>query len=113
MELTKRNGRLFGSRRRTEILILTSLLGDTYPSELSRLLSAPLYSVQTIIAALEREGILAGRVSGGVRRISLDPRYYAARELSELLARMAEGEPGLNEIAARRRARPRRTGKPG
>ncbi len=71
---------MFGSRRRTEVLILTALLGETYPTELARLLGAPLYSVQTIVDALDREGVVATRLIGRSRQVSLDPRYYCQKE---------------------------------
>jgi hypothetical protein len=104
--------KLFGSRRRTEVLILTALLGETYPTELARLLGAPLYSVQTIVEALDREGILATRLVGRSRQVSLDPRYYCFKELKSLLLRLSEGEPALQQAASSRRSRPRRAGKP-
>lgn len=91
---------------------MTALLGETYPTELARLLEAPLYSVQTIVDALDREGVMATRLVGHSRRVSLDPRYFAFRELRELLLRLAEAAPELREAAARRRSRPRRAGKP-
>lgn len=103
---------LFGSRRRTEIMVAIALLGETYPSELARLLGAPLYSVQNIIAALDRDGIIATRVSGGSRRVSLDPRFFAYPELKGLLLKLAEAEPDLRSAVAGRRSRPRRAGKP-
>jgi hypothetical protein len=104
--------RLFGSRRRTEVLVMTALLGETYPAELARLLGAPLYSVQTIVAALDREGALATRLSGRARIVSLDPRFFAYKELKDLLLRIAEAEPELRAAASSRRSRPRRAGKP-
>ncbi len=104
--------RLFGSRRRTEVLVTIALLGETFPAELARLLEAPLYSVQTIVASLDRDGVLASRVSGRARVVSLDPRYFAYKELKALLLRLAEAEPELRAVAARRRSRPRRAGKP-
>jgi hypothetical protein len=105
-------GKLFGSRRRTEVLILTALLGETYPRELARLLDAPLYSVQTIVSGLDREGIVATRLVGRSRLVSLDPRFYAYKELKELLLRISQAEPALQFAAAGRRSRPRRAGKP-
>lgn len=107
-----RQQKLFGSRRRTEVLVLLALLGESYPTELARLLQAPLYSIQTIVAALDREGVLATRVSGNSRRVSLDPRYFAYQDLRKLLLRLAEAETDLRSAAARRRSRPRRAGKP-
>jgi hypothetical protein len=104
--------KLFGSRRRTEVLVLIALLGEAYPTEIAKLLGAPLYSVQTIVDALDREGILAIRLMGRMRLASLDPRYFAFEQLEALLLRLAAAEPELREAAARRRARPRRSGKP-
>ena len=106
------DNKLLGSRRRTEVLIMTALLGDTYPTELARLLEAPLYSIQTIVRDLDREGVLATRRVGGSRMVSLDPRYFASKELLALLLRLAEAEPELREAATSRRSRPRRAGKP-
>ncbi|MEE9270145.1 MAG: hypothetical protein V3V49_07780 [Candidatus Krumholzibacteria bacterium] len=110
--MESREQKLFGSRRRTEVLILIALLGESYPTELARLLDARLYSIQTIVRALDREGILATRLSGSSRRVSLDPRYFAHKDLRNLLLRLAEAEPALGTAAARRRSRPRRAGKP-
>jgi hypothetical protein len=107
-----RNASPFGSRRRTEVLVLVALLGESYPSEIARLLGAPLFSVQKIVDSLDREGILATRLMGGTRRVSLDPRWFAARELEALLLRLAEAEPRLQKAAAGRRSRPRRARKP-
>lgn len=42
--VSHRQPRLFGSRRRTEVLTMVALLGETFPSELARLLRAPLYA---------------------------------------------------------------------
>ena len=104
--------RLFGSRRKTEVLLLTALLGETYPTEIARLLGAPLYSIQTIVDALDREGVLATRLIGNQRRVSLDPRYFASKELRAFLLRLSDAEPELRKVAAARRSRPRRLGQP-
>ncbi|NNF05557.1 MAG: hypothetical protein HKN21_02235 [Candidatus Eisenbacteria bacterium] len=103
--------KLLGSRRRTETLILVALLEESYPSELARLLSAPLYSIQKVVDALDVEGVLATRRVGTERRVSLNPRYLAAKELRQLLLRLAKAEPSLEKIAASVRRRPRRKGK--
>lgn len=101
-----------GGPRRAQVLILTALLGETYPTELARLLEAPLYSVQRIVDGLDKEGVFATRLSGKTRRVSLDPRFFAFKELRQLLLRLAEARPELQELAASRRSRPRRAGKP-
>lgn len=108
--IATRDIKLFGSRRRTEVLVTIALLGETYPSELARLLKARLYSVQNIVAALDREGIVAMRPAGRSRLVSLDPRYFAFTELKELLLKLAQAEPELRAAAAGRRSRPRRGG---
>lgn len=97
---------LFGSRRRTEVLILLGLLEESYPSELAALLKAPLYSVQRILSDLEDQGIVASRQRGRTRLVSLNPRFYAVEELRTLLARLSRGEPELDALAAGHRARP-------
>jgi DNA-binding MarR family transcriptional regulator len=102
---------IFGSPRRTEILILIALLEESYPREISRLLRAPLLSVQKIIDALEVEGVLVTRLMGNQRRVTLNSRYYGAKPLRELLLRLADGHADLQEIVSNLRRRPRRRGK--
>ncbi len=97
---------LFGSRRRTEVLILLGLLEESYPSELASLLKAPLYSVQRILTDLESQGVVASRQRGRTRLVTLNPRFYAVDELRALLARLARGEPELDALAASHRVRP-------
>jgi DNA-binding MarR family transcriptional regulator len=69
--------KLFGSPRRTELLILLALLEESYPLELARMLSAKRFSIQTMIDSLELEGVVATRLIGRTRRVSLNPRFYA------------------------------------
>ena len=107
----RRETKLFGSSRRSQVLLLLALLEESYPSELARLLDAKLPAVLYILEGLETEGAVASRRFGRTRRISLDPRYYAAKELKAVLLKLADGEPVLQEAAARRRSRPRRRGK--
>ncbi len=101
-------GNLFGSARRTEILVLLNLLEESYPSELARLLDADLSAVRQILDDLERAGVTVTRPLGRTRRVQLNPRYFAAGELGQLLTRLAEGAPELHRIASSRRSRPRR-----
>lgn len=110
--IKENRSKIFGSRRRTEVLILVALLEESYPTELARLLKAPLYSVQKVVDALDREGILATRLIGRERRVSINPSYFAGKELLAFLLRLGEAEPELNDAAATVRRRPRRKGKP-
>ena len=106
-----RESKLFGSERRTQVLLLLALLGESYPGELTRLLGAKKAAVLYIVDGLEAEGVLASQRLGRTRKLTLDPRYYAAKELKALLIPLAEADPALRKIAATRRGRPRRKGK--
>ena len=88
---------------------MLALLEETYPTELARVLDAPLFSVQGILGALGDQGVVASRRQGRMRIVSLDPRYYAFTELRALLRRMAAAEPGHQSAAERRRTRPIQT----
>jgi DNA-binding transcriptional ArsR family regulator len=101
----------FGGRTRTMALIALSLMEQSYPRELSRLLSKPVYGVQEALAGLEREGLVAARSEGRTRLYRLNPQYFAARELGAYLARLAEAETELRGQIEGLRRRPRRTGK--
>jgi hypothetical protein len=104
---------LFGSRRRTSVLVLLGLLQESYPSELALLLDARLYSVQTILDSFESEGIIVTRRLGNTRRVQLNPRHVAHDELRALLWKIGEHDLELQKAAAQKRGRPRRKGKPG
>jgi hypothetical protein len=103
---------LFGSSLRTEILVLVAALERTYPRELARLVDRPISMVQKIVAGFERSGILASRLIGNVREVSLNPDFVVAKELKSLLSSLLEREPryGQRLLRAARR-RPRRSGK--
>jgi sugar-specific transcriptional regulator TrmB len=102
----------FGSRTRTRILLALSLLGESHPRELERLLGCHLNSVQSALRGLERDGLVATRSAGRTRLVTLDPRYFAARELAKYLTRLAEADDGLSTSTVALRRRPRRSGKP-
>lgn len=101
----------FGTPSRTRVLVSLRLLGDSYPRELARLLGAPLSGLQRALATLERDGLVVARSVGRTRVVSLDPRYFARRELDCFLDRLAEADRPLRDSVAAMRRRPRRTGK--
>ena len=103
---------MFGSARRTEVLLGIALLEETYARELARVLEAPLLSVQRIVDALDREGVVATRLIGQKRRVTLNPKYFARKELEQLLRRLALSDPRLLDVIGSMRRRPRRKGKP-
>ena len=95
------------------MLVAIRLLEGTYPSELAELLGVHNYTVQSILASLEREAIVVSRLMGRTRMVSLNPRYFAHVELSALLWKLGEHDIDLQARLAARRRRPRRAGKPG
>ncbi|MCW5946032.1 MAG: hypothetical protein KIT74_03280 [Fimbriimonadales bacterium] len=103
--------KLFGSRVRTEVLLLIAILEETYASELAAISQRRLYSVQRVVEALEREGIVVGRVSGRERRLVINPRLPFRKELLALLVRMMVQEQSLMETINSMRRLPRRKGK--
>lgn len=111
--MLERSPELFGSRNRTMVLVAIRLLEETYPSELANLLGLRLFSVQGILLAYEREGIIASRLLGRTRSVSLNPRYFAFQELDALLWTLGKRDEALQARLASRRRRPRRAGKPG
>jgi hypothetical protein len=109
----ERDAEVFGSRNRTTVLVAIRLLGETYPSELAAMLGLRLFSVQSILASLEREGVVVSRLFGRTRRVTLNPRYFASKELAALLWKIGKQDAPLQRLMASRRRRPRRVGKPG
>jgi hypothetical protein len=96
---------------RTRLMLLITVLDETYPAQLSRYAGASISSVQRTLDLLERESLIATRPLV-VRAVTLNPLYPAAKELKAFLLRVAEGYPQYEAIAASIRRRPRRRGKP-
>jgi DNA-binding transcriptional regulator YhcF (GntR family) len=91
--------------------VTISALGQTYPSELARLLKVPLISVQRIVDDLERERLVATRKRGKERIVTLNPESVIAPELRNLLQKLAAAYPEYRRSVAELRLRPRRRGK--
>ena len=102
----------FGGKTRTRVLLALRLLTESFPRELSRVLSAPLSGVQQALRSLEADGLVVGRLMGRTRLYRINPRYFAQRELSSYLLRLAEAEGELRDRIEALRRRPRRSGKP-
>lgn len=101
----------FGSQTRTRLLLALSLLQQSYARELARVLEIPISVIQKALLSLERDGLVAARSAGRTRVVSLNPRYFAQRELLTFLKRLTEPEDRLKKAVAKLRRRPRRTGK--
>ena len=102
----------FGTAARTSVLLALTLMDESYPRELARLLDLPLSGVQRALRSLESDGLIAARSVGRTRLFRLDPRFFARAELAALLSRLSEAEGGLRRRVEALRRRPRRTGKP-
>jgi DNA-binding MarR family transcriptional regulator len=102
----------FGSRTRTRTLLALTLRGESYGREIARLLGVSLSVVQKAIRSLELDGLIVGRSVGRTRVFSLNPGYFARRELRDLARRLAEHDDALMRALGALRTRPRRTGKP-
>lgn len=101
---------IFGSANRTAVLVAVRLLEQTYPSELASLLGLRLFSVQQILAAFERDGVVATRLLGRTRLVMLNPRHVAFRELDALLWKLGQLDVELQRKLGARRRRPRQPG---
>ena len=102
----------FGGQARTRALVALRLLGSSFPRELSRLLGIPVSAVSRALAGLERDALVVGRLVGRSRVYTLNPGYFARRELEAYLLQLSEADRELRERSALLRRRPRRTGKP-
>jgi sugar-specific transcriptional regulator TrmB len=94
------------------VLLALVLLEESFARELARLLEGPVNGVQQALRGLEKDGLVAGRLVGRTRLYRLNPSYFALKELSAYLRRLAEPEVELATRIANLRKRPRRVGKP-
>lgn len=102
---------VFGTRTRTNILLLLTLLEESHSSELARLLDVSLSTVQNSLDTLEQASLVAGTLVGRERRVRINPRFFARTELRNLLDKMALHDGDLQNRVATLRRRPRRSGK--
>jgi len=102
---------LFGTKNRTNVLLLLGALGESHASELSRLAETSVSNVQKILDSLEQSGAVAGVIEGRQRRVSLNPRYFAYDELKTLIEKLTVHSPELLDKVADVRRRSRRAGK--
>jgi DNA-binding transcriptional ArsR family regulator len=102
----------FGGRARTRVLVALRLLGSSFARELSRMLGTPVSAVSRALAGLERDALVSGRLVGRTRVYTLNPAYFAKRQLEAYLTRLADADAELRERTSQLRRRPRRSGKP-
>ena len=93
------------------MLLALSLLEESFPRELARLLEVPLNGVQQALRGVEVDGLVAARLVGRTRLYRLNPGYFAREELESYLKRLAGADANLVARTAQLRKRPRRAGK--
>lgn len=99
--------KLFGSPRRTQILVALSVMDDAYPSLIAQLLDAKLFAVQQIIDSLIAEGIVSSHKEGKLRIVSLNRSFSGYNSLALLLRTLIDDLPDLKRaILATGRGRP-------
>ncbi len=105
-------GSPFGSETRTRVLVVLSLVGSSFQRELARLLGRAPSVVQKALTGLERDGLVSGRLVGRTRSYTLNPSYFARKEMDAFLSRLAQADTDVRERTGALRRRPRRAGKP-
>jgi DNA-binding MarR family transcriptional regulator len=108
---TLKNTGLFGTRTRTNTLLVVHMLRETHPSEIANVIGVSLSQAQRAVDSLEQAGVLVGAMEGRARRVRISPRFPAATELRALLDKLAIHEVELQRRLAEDRRRPRRAGK--
>src|SRR3989442_14233058 len=88
----------FGGQTRTLVLLALSLLEESFPRELARLLEVSLNGVQQALRGLERDGLVAARLAGGTRLHRLNPAHFSGEEVQDYLQRLAQTEDGHHEV---------------
>jgi DNA-binding transcriptional ArsR family regulator len=102
----------FGGQARTRVLVALRLLDSSFPRELSRILEVPVSAVSRALVGLERDALVVGRLVGRARVYTVNPAYFAKRELDEYLLRLSDADAELRARSVQLRRRPRKTGKP-
>lgn len=102
---------LFGTRTRSNTLLVIQMLGESHASEIAAVLGKSLSRIQAAIDSLERAGIVVGTEEGNTRRVQINPRFPAKEELTKLLSKIGMQDIELQQRLAERRRRPRRSGK--
>jgi len=102
---------LFGTESATRLLLLIYALKSSYASQLANITGYGVTTVKNQILNLEDDGIISIQTVGRQRMISLNPQFYARKELDQLLESMIQNSPEILQSAAKIRSRPRKTGK--
>ncbi|HTU68956.1 MAG TPA: helix-turn-helix domain-containing protein [Candidatus Baltobacteraceae bacterium] len=100
--------RLFGAPARSRALLAIALLEQTYLRELSRIAGVSFQSIVRIVDDLQEQGVVSTLMRGPQRIVTLNPSFFAYREVRDLLLRLAPTEPRMVKTIEDLRRRPRR-----
>jgi len=103
---------IFGTETRAKILLYLYSNGESYPTEMARILGLYLNTVQNQLWNMEKEGLLYSRHRGKVRLFGLNPRYPFKKEIGALLEKALTFISKEEKKIYFRRLRPRLIGKP-
>lgn len=81
----------FGSQSRTRILMALQRDGESWGRKLSEELAIPVFAIQEALKRLELDGLVVSRLIGRTELLTLNPRYFAIKELTAYLVRLNEG----------------------
>lgn len=102
---------VFGSRNRTLLLVLIAGLGESYARELARTSGIPYSTAILALDKLEADQLIVGVQRGKERRLQLNPRFVANKELKSLLQALLLADPEAQQMLTKVRMRPRKKGK--
>lgn len=102
---------LFGSKNATQILMVIEAFQTTHASEISLCTGISKRVVGHHLDKFELNGVVSRQTVGQNRIVSINSRFIAKEELSRLLKKLAQHNPGFLESISELRRRPRRKGK--
>ena len=95
------------------MLLFLAARTSGYPSEIAKIWSMDVSTVQNQLLRMERDGLLVSRMVGRTRVYEFNPRYAFKDEVKALLNKALTKLPSkVQEELTLQRKRPRRTGKP-
>ncbi len=104
---------IVGSEGAERVLLFLAARGEGYASEIANFYDMDVSTVQNQLKRMERDGLLANKVSGRTRVDRVNPRDAFRAEVEALLSKaLAMAPANLREALTVIRRRPRRTGKP-
>lgn len=87
------------TRRKTQFLSILALFGESYATELSRVLNMSVQAAQNFALEFERGGVIYRRPEASRVWFVLNPAHFAYKELVAHLLTYADRDPEVIEAA--------------